>query len=71
MVCQISQDDYYHPIEAQAVDTNGKVNFDLPGAVDMDGLARDLRTLVAGESIFKKEYTFNQEGKEASRRIYL
>lgn len=65
MVCQVSQDDYYHPKEAQAIDPNGKVNFDLPTAVDMDGLAQDLRTLVAGDPIYKKEYTFNQEGKEA------
>lgn len=65
MVCQVSQDDYYHPKEAQLVDRNGKVNFDLPSAVDLDGLARDLRTLVSGESIYKKEYTFNQAGKEA------
>ncbi|HOY28324.1 MAG TPA: hypothetical protein PLR96_05065 [Flavobacteriales bacterium] len=64
MVCQISQDDYYRPIEAQELDPNGKVNFDLPGGVDMDGLAKDLRSLVAGESIFRKEYTFNQTGKE-------
>lgn len=47
------------------MDPNGKVNFDLPTAVDLDGLARDLRTLVSGGSIFKKEYTFNQEGKAA------
>ncbi|MCB0770778.1 MAG: hypothetical protein KDC00_10285 [Flavobacteriales bacterium] len=64
-VCQVSQDDYYHPKEAQQLDPNGKVNFDLPTAVDLDGLARDLRTLVSGGSIFKKEYTFNQEGKAA------
>jgi len=64
MVCQISQDDYYHPKEAQSLDLNGKVNFDLPTAVDMDGLANDLRTLVAGDPIYKKEYTFNQEGKQ-------
>lgn len=64
MVCQVSQDDYYHPKEDQLVDPNGKVNFDLPSAVDMDGLAADLRNLVAGEPIYKKEYTFNQEGKE-------
>jgi uridine kinase len=65
MVCLVSQDDYYHPKETQALDANGKVNFDLPTAVDMDGLARDLRTLVAGEPIYRKEYTFNQEGREA------
>jgi uridine kinase len=64
LVCQVSQDDYYHPMESQLVDPNGKVNFDLPTSVDMDGLAADLRSLVAGEPIYKKEYTFNQEGKE-------
>jgi uridine kinase len=63
-VCVVSQDDYYHPKEEQAIDPNGKVNFDLPTAVDLDGLARDLRSLVAGEPIYKKEYTFNQGDKE-------
>lgn len=64
-VCIISQDDYYHPRESQQLDENGQVNFDLPTAVDLDGLARDLRTLVSGQAILRKEYTFNQEGKEA------
>ncbi|MCB0765669.1 MAG: hypothetical protein KDB95_00510 [Flavobacteriales bacterium] len=64
MACLISQDDYYLPIEAQKLDANGKVNFDLPDGVDMDALARDLRSLVAGDPIFRKEYTFNQTDKE-------
>lgn len=63
-VCVVSQDDYYHPKEMQAVDANGKVNFDLPTAVDLDGLTEDLQRLVSGRSIQKKEYTFNQEGRE-------
>lgn len=63
-VCLVTQDDYYHPKEDQFVDPNGKINFDLPTSVDLDGLAKDLRSLVAGESIYRKEYTFNQEGKE-------
>jgi uridine kinase len=63
-VCLVSQDDYYHPLEQQEVDANGKVNFDLPTAVDLDGLARDLRSLVAGDPILRKEYTFNQDGRE-------
>jgi uridine kinase len=63
-VCLISQDDYYHPRAAQAVDPNGKVNFDLPTAVDLDGLAQDLRRLSAGEAVHRKEYTFNQAGRE-------
>ena len=64
MVCRVSQDDYYYPKADQYIDPNGKVNFDLPTAVDLDGLARDLRTLVSGDSIFKKEYTFNNDAKE-------
>ena len=64
LVCVVSQDDYYLPLETQAVDANGKVNFDLPSAIDLDTLARDLASLVSGESIFKKEYTFNHAGKE-------
>ncbi|MBK8499960.1 MAG: hypothetical protein IPL52_14350 [Flavobacteriales bacterium] len=64
MVCQVSQDDYYHPKERQETDPSGRINFDLPTAVDLDALARDLALLVAGEPIRKREYTFNQEGRD-------
>lgn len=64
LVCLVSQDDYYHPKEQQHVDARGRINFDLPTAVDLDALAMDLSSLVAGEAICKKEYTFNQEGRE-------
>jgi uridine kinase len=60
----VSQDDYYLPIERQAKDANGRVNFDLPGGVDLDLLADDLRSLVNGESVYRKEYTFNQPDVE-------
>lgn len=63
-VCLVSQDDYYHPIDKQATDPNGKVNFDLPEGIDLDHLAADLRTLVSGEAIYRKEYTFNQPNLE-------
>jgi len=63
-VCLVTQDDYYLPKEEQLVDPNGKINFDLPTSVDLDGLANDLRSLVAGDPIYRKEYTFNQEGRE-------
>lgn len=63
-VCLVSQDDYYRPIEKQVTDPNGKVNFDLPAGIDLDHLAADLRTLVSGESIHRKEYTFNQPNLE-------
>lgn len=64
MSCTVSQDDYYHPKEQQAIDPNGRINFDLPSAIDLDGLARDLQALVSGVPILRKEYTFNTEGKE-------
>jgi uridine kinase len=61
-VCLVSQDDYYRTIEHQAKDANGRVNFDLPGGIDLDLLADDLRSLASGEPIYRKEYTFNQPG---------
>lgn len=64
-VCLMSQDDYYLPREAQARDANGQVNFDLPTAVDLDALAADLRTLLAGLPVRRTEYTFNNAGREA------
>ena len=64
-VCLVSQDDYYLPKEQQFVDPNGRINFDLPTSVDLDTLAKDLRLLLAGDPIYRKEYTFNQEGREA------
>ncbi|MCB0794231.1 MAG: hypothetical protein KDB88_05795 [Flavobacteriales bacterium] len=65
-VCHVSQDDYYLPKEMQAVDPNGRVNFDLPTGLDLDGLASDLTDLVAGEPVRRKEYTFNQCDREPS-----
>ena len=64
-VSVVSQDDYYHPKEMQALDPQGHVNFDLPTAVDLDALANDLGDLVLGASVRRQEYTFNQEGREA------
>jgi uridine kinase len=63
-VCLVSQDDYYHPIDRQARDHNGRVNFDKPEGIDLDLLARDLRSLAAGETIHRREYTFNQPNME-------
>jgi len=54
-----SMDNYYKPIEEQSLDVNGKVNFDLPTALDKDRLVKDLTRLVGGESIEVFEYQFN------------
>lgn len=64
-VSLISQDDYYRPKKEQTIDENGWINFDLPEGIDDERLLRDLKQLIAGESIQKKEYTFNVDEENA------
>ncbi|MBK8612812.1 MAG: uridine kinase [Flavobacteriales bacterium] len=64
LVSVVSQDDYYFPKDRQAVDVNGQVNFDLPTAIDLDAMSKDLRLLVHGEPIYRPEYTFNNDSVE-------
>lgn len=54
-----SMDNYYFPIEKQALDSNGIVNFDLPTALNEKKLTSDLEQLIRGEAIEVKEYFFN------------
>ncbi len=63
-VCLVSQDDYYLQHEAQARDAHGRVNFDLPTAVDLEALTADLRTLLAGLPVRRTEYTFNNAARQ-------
>lgn len=63
-LCIISQDDYYFPREQQEVDENGIQNFDLPSSIDKKNFLHDIEKLIAGETIEKLEYTFNN--KEAT-----
>ncbi len=64
-VSLISQDDYYRPKQEQAIDENGWINFDLPDGIDDARLLADLKKLIAGKSIEKKEYTFNVNEERA------
>lgn len=52
-------DNYYKPIEFQQKDANGKENFDLPSAIDIEKFHSDLKDLIAGKIVIKEEYTFN------------
>ena len=54
-----TMDNYYHPIEQQAIDENGIVNFDLPTALNEQQLTADLGQLASGKAIEVKEYFFN------------
>lgn len=59
-VCLVSQDDYYFPVPPNMTAEENKLfNFDLPSAIDHQQFERDINKLLNGETIYKKEYTFN------------
>jgi uridine kinase len=60
-LCVISQDNYYRERLAQATEPWGYINFDLPEAIDLDAIERDLVSLLSGQTIVQRAYTFNQE----------
>lgn len=64
-ICIVSQDEYYRPREEQFVDENGVQNFDLPSSINDIRFADDLKKLIAGETVEKQEYTFNNDLAEA------
>lgn len=55
----ISQDNYYLKYEDQEKDEEGLVNFDHPKSVDLEGLLRDIKRILAGKTVSIAEYTFN------------
>lgn len=62
----INQDNYYFEKQLQKKDAQGTINFDLPDAIDRDGLYTDLKQVVGGGRIARKEYTFNNAGAVAA-----
>lgn len=64
-VALLSQDNYYHPKEKQPLDPNGSTNFDLPESIDREHFEKDVLKLMDGHTIVKKEYTFNNEKRQA------
>jgi uridine kinase len=60
-LCIISQDDFYRPREDQKTDELGIENYDLPRSIDKRSFVMDLKRLMAGETIVRPEYTFNNE----------
>lgn len=58
-VCLISQDNYYRDRHLQPRDALGIENFDLPESIDYQHFIDDIEALKRGETVFKKEYTFN------------
>jgi uridine kinase len=60
-ICFISQDNYYFPREQQPKDHNNVTNFDLPESIDFESYIQDINQLKAGQTVERKEYTFNNE----------
>ncbi|HVW14479.1 MAG TPA: hypothetical protein VHB54_11665 [Mucilaginibacter sp.] len=59
-VCLVSQDDYYIPVaHNMTAEENKLYNFDLPDTIDHEHFNRDINSLINGQTIVKKEYTFN------------
>jgi uridine kinase len=59
-VCLVSQDDYYIPVAHSMTKEEIKLyNFDLPATIDREHFYQDVLKLLRGETVLKKEYTFN------------
>ncbi|OON67927.1 uridine kinase [Hymenobacter sp. CRA2] len=69
-VCLISQDNYYHPREAQQVDSQGVTNFDLPASIDSAAYAADVLRISQGQEVRRQEYTFNNPNAPATDLVF-
>ncbi|MBB6236572.1 uridine kinase [Pedobacter sp. AK013] len=58
-VTLVSQDDYYIPAGEMTQEENKLYNFDLPSTIDSEQFLRDIKQLISGEVVYKKEYNFN------------
>ncbi len=64
-VCLISQDNYYKPRHQQPMDEKGIHNFDTPHSIDFEAYASDIKKIQGGETVERKEYTFNNPNKKS------
>lgn len=58
-VTLVSQDDYYIPAGEMTQEENKLYNFDLPSTIDSQQFLKDIKQLLNGEVVYKKEYNFN------------
>lgn len=69
-ICIISQDDYYRPKDEQVKDALGVENFDLPRSINSSELVTDIIKLIAGETVERQEYTFNNADVEPKTLVF-
>ncbi len=58
-VTLLSQDDYYIPAGEMTQEENKLYNFDLPSTIDDEQFLIDIKKLIKGDVVYKKEYNFN------------
>jgi uridine kinase len=58
-VTLLSQDDYYIPAGEMSQEENKLYNFDLPSTIDDEQFLIDIKKLIKGDVVYKKEYNFN------------
>jgi len=69
-ICVLSSDNYYKPVEEQELDEMGIANYDLPGSIHRDELERDVKKLIAGETVYRQEYTFNNPNRVPENLVF-
>jgi uridine kinase len=69
-ICVLSSDNYYKPVEDQELDEMGIANYDLPGSIHRDELERDVKKLIAGETVYRQEYTFNNPNRVPENLVF-
>jgi len=60
-----SMDNYYNEITKQPKDPSGIENFDKLESINVEQFTEDLKSLIKGETIELKEYTFNNDRNSA------
>jgi uridine kinase len=61
----LSQDDYYYRVgHNMTAEENKLYNFDLPSTIDNSQFLSDIKKLINGETVYQKEYTFNNPNAE-------
>ena len=64
-VCLLSQDDYYYRVAHNMTPEENKFyNFDRPSTIDNQQFIKDIEKLIKGETVYQKEYTFNNPNAE-------
>ena len=59
-ICLVSQDDYYKKVnDNMTAEENRDYNFDLPDCVEIELFEKDVSDLLAAQTIYKHQYTFN------------